>query len=459
MSAFATKYRSAYFLAILATLLLVGSTQVFIQRSLEEKSADAYLINISGRQRMLSQRILQQVFQCHLPTTMNCDQASITQLFEEWRNTNRFIVNHPNVRTEVEQSLDLRVMLAELQERINTANALTRHAATLNEDELALLHDNQMTFLSTMDKVVRQLEEASSAKLERLAFIEMMLALLTILVIALEVMLIFRPIIQRLIAQNAALQTSQQLIKQYTYVASSDLRQPIRNIVKSILQLRPSLSQKGVSLPDRTSLEAIEQNALKAQAISRDLVTYTEVMTKAPDIKTVDFWELLNGLVQRMEEHIHQVRGTVNIGNIPRKVKVDNKQFQLLWQHLLQNALQYHQASVPPQVTITGHQDETHWHFRITDNGRGISPAEQENLFVLFRRVQSPDSTQGTGLGLPLVKQIVARHGGDISIESTVNAGTTIRIEIPRQVTATKLRAIKAVVEANEASTPASKAQ
>lgn len=439
---FPIKYRFAYLVAIATTLLLVLSTQLFIQRSLKEKSADAQLINVAGRQRMLSQRLLHQVYQCHLMVNPVCNQGGISADLQEWSDANRFIAYHPNVVKEADNSSKLRMMLAELQEKIGVAERMINTAAIMDTDQLSLFRENQMTFLETMDDAVFFFEQASQDKLARLSRIEMFLALLTLLVLSLEVLLIFRPIIRRLVSQNRMLQKSQHLVKQYAYAASADLRNPIRQVVNSILELRPSLGRKKLSAQEVSALESIETNALKAQSISRDLITYTEVMTKDPEVSVVDFWELINSLVQQMEEHIFQVNATVNIGNLPRKIKVDPKLFALLWQHLLQNALQYRRPDVLPFITISGESDEEAWYFSITDNGHGITPAEQVYLFELFRRIQNPDNQQGTGLGLPLAKQIVEQHGGTISIDSRVDQGTTVNVTIPRKPATTKLRSI-----------------
>ncbi|MEL7223168.1 MAG: ATP-binding protein, partial [Bacteroidota bacterium] len=169
---------------------------------------------------------------------------------------------------------------------------------------------------------------------------------------------------------------------------------------------------------------------------------YTEVLTKAPDLITVSFWDIINDLLELMEEHIYQVDAKVQVGQIPHLIKVDGKFFHLLWQHLLQNALEYRQPNKQLQITITGHGDEDNWYFSINDNGRGIPPDEKDTLFDLFRHVHFNENQHHTGLGLPLVKQIVEQHQGQITVESQVNVGTKITIQIPRNQPQTKLRAI-----------------
>lgn len=442
MLKFSSKYQSSYLIAIVATLILVCSTQLFIQHALREKATDANLINISGRQRMLSQQLLQLVYQCHLPSSVRCRQDKISQVYEEWENAHRYIASQPMVLDEAEEAIEVRIMLGVLQEKIGKVESLITKAGSLTSNQLLLLQKNQSEFLSTMDKVVKHLEKFSTQKLTYLTRIELFLAFLTLVVLTLEFLFIFRPIISELLARNEALQKSRDIIKQYAYVASSDLRIPVDRIIRSLLKLRPIITTSKLSKDGHNAVDEIEQNALNLQYISRDLAIYSEVLTKAPNLMVISFWDILNDLLEVKEEHIWQADAKIQIGQIPNFIKVDGKLFHLLWQHLIQNALEYRRKDTSLIITITGHSDEENWYFSISDNGQGITEAEKVTLFDLFRSVQQTDNRTNTGLGLPLAKQIVEQHQGEITVDSQVDKGTKINIRIPRGKKHTKLRTL-----------------
>ena len=108
-------------------------------------------------------------------------------------------------------------------------------------------------------------------------------------------------------------------------------------------------------------------------------------------------------------------------------VMADETQLVELFQNLISNGIKY-RGEAAPEVHVSAVPDGTgRWEFSITDNGVGIDPEYHERIFGMFQRLHGRDHMTGTGIGLAIAKKIVERHGGSISVESRLGAGSTFR--------------------------------
>jgi two-component system sensor histidine kinase BaeS len=99
--------------------------------------------------------------------------------------------------------------------------------------------------------------------------------------------------------------------------------------------------------------------------------------------------------------------------------------------NLVDNAVRF--APAGSRVVVRGWQAEGQQHFTVADSGAGIAPADQARLFEKFYRTQRSDNRRqrGTGLGLAIVKSIAEQHGGRVSVESQLGAGSVFGLHIP----------------------------
>lgn len=97
---------------------------------------------------------------------------------------------------------------------------------------------------------------------------------------------------------------------------------------------------------------------------------------------------------------------------------------------LIENALLFNR-STPPQVFIEGHLEDAVAVVTVRDNGIGIDPAASEEVFALFRRLNTREEFSGTGTGLALCRRLVASMSGTISLRSTPGVGTTVTLTLP----------------------------
>ncbi|NLZ93048.1 MAG: cell wall metabolism sensor histidine kinase WalK, partial [Firmicutes bacterium] len=139
--------------------------------------------------------------------------------------------------------------------------------------------------------------------------------------------------------------------------------------------------------------------------------------------------EVVNDLQIKYKEDPRQI--VMSLPESPLTAYVDRDKMKQVLLNLIQNAYKYTAADGCINVTLT--QQEKALLIEIADNGIGIPPDDLERVFERFYRVDKARSREygGTGLGLPIAREIVAAHGGEIFLQSELNKGTTVTIALP----------------------------
>jgi signal transduction histidine kinase len=101
-----------------------------------------------------------------------------------------------------------------------------------------------------------------------------------------------------------------------------------------------------------------------------------------------------------------------------------------IFQNLIGNALKY-RGAVPPNVHVGARKEGGDWIFSVEDNGIGIQPEYQSQVFGLFKRLHADSNRAGTGIGLALCKKLVERYGGRIWVDSEPGNGSNFQFTIP----------------------------
>jgi len=219
---------------------------------------------------------------------------------------------------------------------------------------------------------------------------------------------------------------SNQQLQEFTYVASHDLREPMRKISSFGNLLSESLEGK-LDQDEQENLHFMIDGAERMEKMIEELLVYSRVSTKEVSREPVD----LNDTIAQLKSlelaiKLEESGGRVFVPEPLPLVAADPVQIRQLMQNLVSNALKYHKEDAPPEVVITAeYRDSQTVRINIEDNGIGIKPENFKNVFVMFRRLHSRDRYGGTGIGLAVCRRIVERHGGDIGVASTYGEGST----------------------------------
>ena len=142
----------------------------------------------------------------------------------------------------------------------------------------------------------------------------------------------------------------------------------------------------------------------------------------AQEHEKIALTDLVEKIIQPLQE-----KTTFELSSLPN-VMGNRSHLGLLFHHLIENALLYN-ASDSPKITISAEQAaDGSYQISVQDNGIGIAPEMQEEIFKPFKRLQSEADYPGVGMGLTLVQKIAKQHGGDITCQSELGQGSVFRV-------------------------------
>ncbi|WP_460018409.1 ATP-binding protein [Magnetospira thiophila] len=218
-------------------------------------------------------------------------------------------------------------------------------------------------------------------------------------------------------------------LEKFAYVASHDLREPLR-MVTSYCQL---LSKQYQDKLDDTAKEYIAfavDGATRMDRLIQDLLHYSRVNTQREAFRETPLGDLLNQALAYLRPRMESLEAKVIAGPLPT-LAVDQNQMIRLFQNLIANALTYHRKDVPPKIIISALRHGDFWQFTIEDNGLGIETVHLERIFVIFQRLHTHDKYEGTGIGLAVCRKIVQLHGGKLWADSVPGEGSRFHFTLP----------------------------
>jgi signal transduction histidine kinase len=235
---------------------------------------------------------------------------------------------------------------------------------------------------------------------------------------------------KRLEATRQVLLRSNEELRQFAYVASHDLQEPLRTIT-SFTQLLVSRyrDQGGPDVAEFVS--HIVAGVERMNSLIRDLLQYSSTgASKTMPTQPSSTESALAEVLFVLSDSIQNSGATITHDPLP-DVWIDNRSLALLLQNLIGNAVKY-RGPQPLSIQISAEAADDDWLFTVRDNGIGISPEYHERIFGIFKRLHGRQ-VPGTGIGLAICQRIVQWHGGKIWVESKSGAGSAFRFTVPRE--------------------------
>jgi len=237
---------------------------------------------------------------------------------------------------------------------------------------------------------------------------------------------------------NLELSRSNDELRQFAYVASHDLQEPLRKIRTFSDMLKGNLSDPGYVT---NYLSKIDSSAARMSALIKDVLMFSQVTRESVQYDPVDIKVVIENVKSDFELLIAQKNAQILYTQLPT-VRGNSLQFYQLFSNLINNSLKFSKESPTieishvirsgSEITNATLDDETIYHcLLVRDNGIGFDPMYAEQIFELFNRLHNKRDYSGTGIGLALCRKIVENHRGVIKASSVKGEGAVFFIYLP----------------------------
>jgi light-regulated signal transduction histidine kinase (bacteriophytochrome) len=229
---------------------------------------------------------------------------------------------------------------------------------------------------------------------------------------------------------NQALVRTNQDLQQFAYAASHDLKEPLRTVATCLQLALRDYSGKVLDKEAAQLMEVAVTGAQRMHALVEALLEYSRAGEVAESmIEPVRVDKVVRDAITNLRSAIAEANALVSFGPLP-EVTANPLHLAQLFQNLISNALKY-RSDQPPHIKVSALEQDQFWVFTVEDNGIGIQPEYQAQIFGIFKRLHGAEYP-GTGIGLAICKKIVDRHGGSIWVESQLGKGSRFSFTLPR---------------------------
>ena len=235
--------------------------------------------------------------------------------------------------------------------------------------------------------------------------------------------------------KNEILEEANRELNQFAYVASHDLKEPLRTLRTFTGYLLKDIENKKW---DRVTQDAnyLEEAAERMTHLVNDLLELTRITNVTCQMECVRSDDVLDLVQKNLKAQIDENDCLIEVLGSPLNLLGNKNQFCQLLQNLISNAIKYHQPNDRPMVKVVFEpSDDPHFGLiHVIDKGIGIADEHCNIIFLAFKKLHSANEYPGTGIGLAIVKKIVDMHNGTIKIQSILGQGSTFSLRLPLYV-------------------------
>jgi light-regulated signal transduction histidine kinase (bacteriophytochrome) len=238
--------------------------------------------------------------------------------------------------------------------------------------------------------------------------------------------------------ENLRLVHSTRELETFIYVASHDIKEPLRQMEVLASLLRTCVAPDAAKDAEELFGE-FSTLATRLRKLTESLADYAKFGRSAENFGSVDLGEVIEEVLAQLRHVVEQTSAEISVGDLPI-VLGERRQLHQLFINLIGNALKYRAQDRQPHIILSAETPLPHSsapdriagmsRITVRDNGIGFDPKYDENIFETFWRLHPRDRYEGSGLGLAICRRIVERHGGRIDAHGEPDRGATIRLTL-----------------------------
>lgn len=241
----------------------------------------------------------------------------------------------------------------------------------------------------------------------------------------------------RLAAAGEELRRANEGLEQFVHIASHDLREPLNTIVQFTGLIESDHGDR-LAPEARAWLALVSRAGARMRRLLDDVLHYVRVQRSSGDSgHAVELDRVMQEVLQSLAARIRETGALVAIDSLP-VVRGHESLLALALQNLLSNALKFVPPGQRPEVRVHAAIEGGDAVVSVTDNGIGVAAEDIPRLFQPFQRLHLRKYYDGNGLGLALVRQIAAAHGGDVQMQSQPGVGTRVSLRLPLEAAAAR---------------------
>ena len=227
------------------------------------------------------------------------------------------------------------------------------------------------------------------------------------------------------------LRRSNDELKQFAYISSHDLQEPLRSIA-SFSQLLERRYKGQLDKDADEFIDFIVDAAVRMKEMIQGLLNYSRIGTKEEELENTNINNALKTSLVNLNALIEENNAIVTYDSLPTII-FNRSQMILIFQNLIGNAIKFRKPEESPKIHIsfTKNKKNNEYIFSVADNSIGIESQYNDRIFQIFKRLHTNDTYKGTGIGLAIVKRIIECHHGNIWVESEFGKGSTFYFTLP----------------------------